>query len=331
MGMKISGSINSLYSQQQGYAKNIDKVLSSKMDDWCKEHGWFFEHRIKEVESYAQKIEQSYIGTVEDVYASTIIVRNKSEVVDCYTKLKDSNNRLGIRYIKMRPESLEITKSRPNIFEFDSIRMYFKPPIPIMGTADYIDEIFEIQIKTLLEHSWDKAAHLSIYKSNGDVSWAKTRLVAQIKAMLETAELALIETESLSKSVVLQKENLDFENKNRISKIYTSTWPMAELPHNINRLSDNTIEFLKYINKDTAWLEELLKKECLENRGPKILNLSPYWIIVQASIRQLGWVSFLDALKKNHRFKKNKLPLIKELDFPELLNITINDPVYLRD
>jgi ppGpp synthetase/RelA/SpoT-type nucleotidyltranferase len=330
MSMKISGSIENRFNVQRDHADAIQKMLSGSIRDWCKSKGWHFEDRIKGIESYAQKIEQSRITVVDDVYAATIIVRNKAEVPDCCQQLESQQNTLGIRFIKQVPESLTETNSYPEQFNFDSVRMYFKSPLPVIDIPEYVEEIFEIQIKTLLEQAWDKATHAAVYKSNSEVSWAKTRLISQIKALLESAELALTETELLSKSVVLQKNNPKFTIINHISNIYRATWDQAALPENMKLLAENTITFLDYIGKNVGWLEGLLKKECEAGRGCHLLNLSPYWIVVQATIIDISWATFIDILKANKKIRKNKkIPLLRELELPEMENISAEDPVYI--
>ena len=52
--------------------------------------------------------------------------------------------------------------------------------------------IFEVQIKTILQHAWSIATHDLIYKTD-TVSWPKERIAFQVKAMLEHAEIAIAE------------------------------------------------------------------------------------------------------------------------------------------
>ncbi|MGV3582625.1 MAG: hypothetical protein ACO1N8_09980 [Methylophilus sp.] len=329
MPMKISGSIEERFRSQEDHARAIKAKFSDAINHWSKARGWLFEDRIKQVESYAQKVEQSRIKVVDDVYAATIIVANKKEIINCCQQLEDPNNTIGIRVFRRQPKSFHETSNDPDRFNFDSVRMYFKPPIPLVGKPDYVDEIFEIQIKTLLEQAWDKATHASFYKSTDDLSWAKSRLISQTKALLESAELALIETDTLSASTILQKSNPKITKLNTFSSFFRNNWPAAALPKNIKRLSENTISFLDYIEKDILWLESLIQEENAQNRGINKVNLSPYWIVVEASIKKLTWVTFLDLLTQSDRFKWQKFPLIRELDLSEMNNIGKEDPVYI--
>jgi ppGpp synthetase/RelA/SpoT-type nucleotidyltranferase len=328
MAMKISRSIEDRFIRQKGYADAIRAKLSQPIGDWCKNKGWLFEDRIKELESYAQKIEQSRIKLIDDVYAATIIVKNKKEIIACCKELENTENILGLRFSHKLPESFVDTKNDPDKFIFDSVRMYFKPPVPEVDIPDYIEEVFEIQIKTLLEQAWNKATH-TFYKSNEDLSWAKSRLISQTKALLESAEIALIETDLLSDSIVLQKQNPRITNINRVSALYKSRWDESVLPKDLKRLAENTLTFLGYIKKDIQWFENLIDEECNAGRGSNLLNLSPYWVTVQASVNKLGWSNFLALLKKEKKLNKQKFPLIKELELKEMVTINGNDRVYI--
>ena len=329
MPMKISGSIESRYKKQYDNALAIKNKFSNVIEDWAKSQGWHFEDRLKKIESYAQKIEQSRIKIVEDVYAATIIVKNKIEIKDCCSKLESPTNSIGIRFIRKQPKSFEKTNNDADRFLFDSVRMYFKPRILEVDVAEYVEEIFEIQIKTLLEQAWDKATHATFYKSTDDLSWAKSRLLAQTKALLENAEMVLAETEMLSRATSLQKENHKITQINKMSDFYKSFWDTSVLPKDIKRLSENTLSFLDCIGKNLSWLEDLIAYEKSQDRGPVLINLSPYWIVVQASISKLGWVDFLELLKKCNKLENRKLPLLRELDLAEMNDITESDPVYI--
>lgn len=330
--MKISGSIEDRFKKQSEYAEAIKEKHSQVIDEWSRARGWHFEDRVKQVESYAQKIEQSRIKIVDDVYAATIIVKNKKEIIDCCNELENAANPMGIRFVYKQPKSFDETNNDADRFAFDSVRMYFKPPVPDINVPDYVEEIFEIQIKTLLEQAWDKATHATFYKSSEDLSWAKSRLLSQTKALLENAEIVLAEADSLSQTSSLQKTNKKITKLNSVSAIYRLNWDVSALPKDIKRLSENTLSFLDYIGKDVLWLETLIADENSAGKGANLLNLSPYWIVVQASICKLTWPVFLSLLANSRKLKNGqKFPLIRELDLIEMTNINDNDPVYIMN
>lgn len=324
--MKISRSVTKKFKEQEDNAFALQSLLRERISSWCQNRGWFYNDRIKKDESYAQKVEQSRSIIIDDVYAGTIIVRNRKEVEICCELLK-KNDIVGMLYHFQRPSDLN--KAAPfsaEKFTFDSVRMYFKASKPDIGSPNYLNEIFEIQIKTLLDEAWGKAGHDFFYKTNEDLSWAKQRLMYQIKALLENAEMALSHAELLSGAEILQKSDDRLDKLNNIMQFYRENWDKGLLPADMKRLAENTDELLGYLYKDLGWLINIIESETANGRGSNIMNLSPYWVVVQSIIEKMGWKDFLkeinNALKgKNNRGKKNIFPIIRELERPENINL----------
>ena len=320
--MKISGSIKQKFLEQEENARQLQKILEPRILSWCKTNGWYYVDRIKREESYAQKIEQSRIKTINDVYAGTIVVKNKIEVEKC-CQLLEQNAVYGMKFQYKLPKYLNKATSSADTFRFDSVRMYFKAAKPDIGKPDYLDEEFEIQIKTLLDDAWGKASHDFFYKTDEKLSWAKQRLMSQIKALLENAEIALTNAETLSKIDILQKNDDKLDELNNIIDFYQENWKnKSDLPKDLKRLAENTLDLLDYLPKDNdlAWLDNIIKSETKSGKGTNILDLSPYWIVVYSIIQNMGWKIFLDEInnvaKKKEKEKCRKslpLPIIQEL------------------
>lgn len=334
MPMKISRSVIERFKEQEENALALQSLLRERISSWCQDRGWFYNDRIKKDESYAQKVEQSRSIIINDVYAGTIIVRNRTEVEKC-CRLLEENDIFGILYHDKRPSDLN--KAAPfsaEKFTFDSVRMYFKASKPDIGSPHYLNEIFEIQIKTLLDEAWGKAGHDFFYKTNENLSWAKQRLMYQIKALLENAEMALSHAELLSGAEILQKNDDRLDKLNKIMQFYRDNWDKELLPNDMKRLAENTDDLLSYLYKDLGWLIDIIKLETEAGRGSNIMNLSPYWIVVQSIIEKMGWTRFLKKIdeslqKKNKWGNSNIFPLIQELDRPE--NINLNDFANIRE
>lgn len=336
--MKISRSVIERFKEQEENAIELKRVLGFRISDWCKSNNWLYVDRIKKDESYAQKIEQLHINKIDDVYAGTIIVKNRLDVKDCCEQL-EKNKMLGIEFQLKRPANLETSSFSAETFTFDSVRMYFKASKPDIDAPYYhldkvferqvFNEVFEIQIKTLLDEAWGKASHDFSYKTDGNLSWAKQRLMYQIKALLENAEMALSDAELLSEAKILQKSDKRLDELNNIMQFYRENWGKELLPNDMRRLAENTRDLLKYLSQNLDCLKNIIKLETAAGRGTNIMNLSPYWIVVQSIIETIGWMDFLNKIdgslkiekKADKRKKKNIFPIIRELERPENINL----------
>jgi hypothetical protein len=343
MPMKISRSVIERFKEQEENAIELRRVLGFRISEWCKSNNWLYVDRIKKDESYAQKIEQSRSDKIDDVYAGTVIVKNRLDVKDCCEHL-EKDKTLGIEFKHKLPPNLETSSFSAETFTFDSVRMYFKASKPDIDSAYYhlnkvferqvFGEVFEIQIKTLLDEAWGKASHDFSYKTDGNLSWAKSRLMFQIKALLENAEMALSDAELLSEAKILQKSDDRLNKLNNIMHFYRENWDTSLLPNDMRRLAENTRDLLGYLYKDLDWLITIIELETAAGRGSNIMNLSPYWIVVQSIIEKMGWDTFLKKINKtlndkNKHGKKNIFPIIRELECPE--NINLDDFPHIRN
>src|SRR5207247_360952 len=92
-----------------------------------------------------------------------------------------------------RPRQRDRTHKAPHAFPFDDLRLYVRVPnTPASPPTDLVGILFEVQIKTFLQHAWSIATHDLLYKAD-DANWNKERIAYQIKAMLEHAEISIQE------------------------------------------------------------------------------------------------------------------------------------------
>lgn len=307
--MKIVQSIEALYEEQ----RVLNDLLKSQVDNVfsrIKSNSWHYFSRVKQLESFALKLETgrfSNPNSLEDFFACTIVVENLDQINRANSIIRQNFN---VEY--QRPNNARQTHKDPSSFQFDDLRLYAK-----LIQSDFLPEepinqiVFEIQIKTFLQHAWSLATHDLIYKSD-EINWSKERIAYQIKAMLEQAEVAISGVNSLINVPEVLKDNFESIQHKKILKFYKEFFSMEDLPNDIVRLCRNTDELLKAINLKTGELRQILKDENDQGRGTNFKNLSPFLLLIQSIVNQKPNV--IETFFKNESQQKFKIVLPKELN-----------------
>jgi len=216
--MKVVNSIRKIYDQRV----SVYKSLKTEVDTFFisnKKDRWHYESRVKELASFALKAETSRvekISELEDFFGSCLVVENSSSIKDALVII---TSRFEIVY--QRPENQEETHKDPSSFVFDDLRLYIRiPQNPNRRPKGIENIIFELQLKTFLQHAWTIATHNLIYKGR-ESNWASSRIAYQVKAMLEHAEMSIAESDALSKSSLVNKTSKK-NNKVKIDNFISS-------------------------------------------------------------------------------------------------------------
>lgn len=308
--MKISASIRTLYEDQLESRYRLKSLVDALLKPRLHER-WHYESRVKTAESFTLKVESGRVhdlSTLEDFFAATIVVRNGLEVTEAETIVSE----LFSPHERRPPLDAETHKA-PEQFPFDDLRRYVRwkndPAQPPTGLAGVL---FEVQIKTFLQHAWSIATHDLIYKSD-DANWGKMRIAYQIKAMLEHAELSIQEAARLSECNALAKSDAKTTSLKTFIALITDLWAKEDLPANVRGLAENVMRLAQLIRIDATDLRALLNEEQRQGRGPLTRNLSPYGIVLQALfIHRKDVLS--TALSKRQRMR---VVIPKELSIPE--------------
>ena len=274
--MKVVNSVRMIYQQRlstyQNLKKEVDEYFTSN-----KQPNWHYESRIKQLESFALKAETSRfnkISMLEDFFASTIVVDNQSSISKAIDLV---NQKFSIEW--QRPKDPIKTHKEPSSFVFDDIRLYIKlPENELRPSKPYTNVIFELQIKTFLQHAWSIATHDLAYKGD-EINWAQSRIAHQVKAMLEHAELSIAEAKQLSTNPMVNKVNTDSEELKSIIVIVKKTWGQEKLPKDLVRLAQNIRFVLKLSRVPTSSLEDMFNASRFIGQSPMV-NISPYTAIV---------------------------------------------------
>jgi len=269
--MKISHSLRELYSD----CHSEYSLLKSEVDRRIlatKNQRWHYESRLKAIESFALKAETSRVkkmSEMEDFFGCCIVVENSQGLVKAESLISEQ-----FEIVERRPKTVNFTHKDPSSFVFDDIRIYARiPKDEMLPPKVFEDLVFEIQIKTFLQHAWAIATHDLIYKSDS-FNWKSSRVAFQVKAMLEHSELAIAGIDVLTSNIEIE-QNKDFKEKNKIIKIVKEIWPVEALPKDLVRLSQNIHSLLKKSSISVADFESL----CLESKiigSSPALDMSPF-------------------------------------------------------
>lgn len=311
--MKIPGSIRQVYDQiRPTYVQLQGKVESLIRANISKR--WHYENRVKELESYALKLETSrekHPIRPEDMLGCTVVVENHSRIADAaeiITRL------FKLEYRK--PESPNATFNRSDSFAFEDLRLYVSwlddPTLPPTGLEGVL---FEVQVKTFLQHAWGIATHDLIYKSD-EISWGSSRVAYQVKAMLENAELSITEAKRLTACAMLDRADEKTKEIQETIKALKQRWPQPEtLPKNLQGLAQNVIYISRTLNVDLDELWAIVDAATESGGGASLLNLSPYSAILDALVKKRGLALFTSL---QHPKNSRSLFVPNEVELPQL-------------
>lgn len=312
--MKIPASIRRIYEDQHA----LNEILKNEVDNKIKgliEPRWHYESRIKELISFAIKLESgrfSQPSALEDFFACTIVVQNASQISVAYERIDQA-----FTIHQKRPKSDEFTTKASNSFPFDDLRLYCKQkPNPSLPPNNLSEIVFEIQIKTFLQHAWSIATHDLVYKSD-DANWSQERIAYQIKAMLEHAEVSIQQASELANCDALKKDNQEIKSIKKSIEIIKRNWSKDDLPSDIRRVAQNILTACQLINITLDDLDELLTAKKEQRGGSHPLNTSPYATVVQYIIESDEAI-FLAAIQDPK--KRGKILIPAELNLPSSLD-----------
>ena len=277
--MKIAKCLRDIHGdclQQYGILKEEVEVL---LKPKAEERGWFFLSRLKELESFALKLETGRVpdpSKLEDFLACTIVVPTMAQI--------EGAEEIVLGFFDLserRPRDKNVTRKSSFSFEFDDLRLYVARRPPISGRHPQLDgRVFEVQIKTILQHAWTHATHDLIYKSD-TVSWRRERIAYQVKAMLEHAEVAISEANVLAEAAGLAKSHSRTADILHLIEQIRQTWSNERLPSDVKRLAETIRQVFRAADLDVERFREVIDEE-KRRFGFLPYDLSPYAFTLQA-------------------------------------------------
>jgi ppGpp synthetase/RelA/SpoT-type nucleotidyltranferase len=313
--MKIPQSIRNCYQEiRPGYDK-LKELADAKILG-RKSRKWHYESRIKELESFALKLEtgrEAHPRRSEDMFGCMLVVENHSkipEAAEFVSKLFKEESR--------RPPEAKKTSLNSHSFAFEDLRIYAAwvdddtlPPTIANGL------LFELQIKTFLQHAWGIATHDLIYKTD-EADWGSSRVAYQVKAMLENAELSISEAKRLTSCALLDRTDTLTTTLAGIIKDLKSRWTESgTLPDNIRGLANNILDLSRTLKIELEEIWKILDAATAAGRGAKLLDLSPYGSIIEALVADAHGALFNPLTNPRNRYHVF-VPV--EIDLPPLPN-----------
>jgi ppGpp synthetase/RelA/SpoT-type nucleotidyltranferase len=313
--MKIPKALRDLHASQT----EIYALLKKQVDEFMQVHkdqSWHYVSRLKSLESFALKVETgrySDPSQLDDFFACTLVVDNLGSMAKAEKLV-----RRRFKFQERRPQVDTLTSKPSDSFRFDDTRLYVRwKDRPISKPAGLDGLLFEVQIKSFLAHAWSIATHDLIYKTD-EKSWPRERIAFQIKAMLEHAEISILEAKKLSRCTSLKKTDDISQRISSIIRMVNDLWNPSDLPQDTKRLAENVDNLIQHVRIDLPRLREVLRTETELGRGTKILNLSPYSTIIQSLLNQESskMINYLTG-----RSQPFKVYIPRELEMPPSLNL----------
>lgn len=308
--MKVLKCIRDIYDERRPLYDRLEQDVRDVLKSKGEAKNWFFLSRVKELKSFALKIETGRVSEpkdLEDFVACTIVVPTTTEISRATEMVLDSYD-----LKERRPRCDKHTTKSSAEFRFDDLRLYVAQRASNSGkNRDLVGMVFEVQIKTILQHAWSIATHDLIYKSN-TVSWARERIAYQVKAMLEHAEVAIGEANRLARAPAVAKTDRQTATILKLINIVTDIWSQGRLPDDIRRLANNISDVLRSCDVGPESFAGIINAE-RRRLGTLPIDLSPYAFTIQALAQNEG-TQF--EQKFNRREVRQKIVIHEGMELP---------------
>lgn len=253
--MKIPKSFLSQYEKFRPTLLALQAYVAPKLRKIVETEKGFFFDRIKSPGSFLIKSEKGEykepFKDIEDLYACTIVVSNITQISTIIQSVEED--------FKIFSVNRKLVKPQEFVYDDYNLNLQVIPDVFIKNKS-YIDVVFELQIKTLLQKAWGEAGHDLIYKGKKK-SYGLDRISSQLRALLEMADAVLANLEKSSE--IFQKNFIyeEYQEMNYVIDLIQKFWEPHLLPDDMIRMSKIIINYLSLLSITFEDLETIMEKK----------------------------------------------------------------------
>jgi ppGpp synthetase/RelA/SpoT-type nucleotidyltranferase len=235
--------------------KLLDERVTSILSSIAEEEDGSFESRIKNVDSAFEKFVlgryAAPLAGCEDLYGCTLILKVTPTGVT-----RDKLEELLVEDFQIK-EIRTARNADPNAFVYDDLHYLLQlRDKPTLLNKDLLRWIFELQVKSFLQHGWGKSTRALTYKPTVE-TWRANRVVAQTRALIEMADGALVHGSDFLPQTE-DRPNVAIDTRSRLVAAVEKWWKRSDLPENRRRLGIFIFDFIHLASLSVEQFETLL-------------------------------------------------------------------------
>ncbi|MBO6719379.1 MAG: hypothetical protein JJ913_15590 [Rhizobiaceae bacterium] len=188
-------TIEQTYTENVSLIEAIASEAASALSEFCTKRSFSLVQRIKAPESLRDKIETGRYANLEEI--DDIVAF--SVIIDTLSQEREAKAFLRKAFLVERVKSRSTLRDERS-FDFDCTRVYCRLSDKMGNRPEIENFIFEVQIRTLLQHAWSKITHSLVYKAQSYDERA-SRLAAELMAQIESADRTFSRFKTSSKAV----------------------------------------------------------------------------------------------------------------------------------
>lgn len=266
-------SVEQIYNHQLKYYTALRDNVSGTISLFCNNNNFLFSGRVKSCDSLRDKLETGRFKSfsdIDDIVAFSIIVDTSDQTRNVAEFIKGT---------------FEVVESRTGgtirderVFDFDCARYYCQISDPDGVRKPLSEIVFEIQVRTILQHAWSKVTHRHVYKPER-FDYRSSRLASETMAHIESIDRTFTNFSEIAKNVkrVTRKGMAKrLEVVRVIDKLIDDGIVPKEIrPQNGRRFGDNVYEAIvdpdKNFDAAMAVIKQFLSSE--SGRMPRSVTL----------------------------------------------------------